>query len=315
MWKIKVVFLLMGLSFKAISSSPAASPGSGVLQLSGTTDLDQLGKSLREGVSSLASFAATGLITAVLVTGLVYLAVGTTLATTRRRNGYDNKRKHGSTLSRRISRILSYISVNSIDDLVDTIKPLMYPTISRVGSGALESVGSVTNLVSDGVSGGIQTVSNGVSGGILSVSDGVSDGLLTMSETADTLSRVVSDKKLKDCILQAVCYLTPESSSDEGEGRKNQDKQDQREKDKKEKQQRKKNKKKKKKKQKEMEDNEENEKVTEVPEENESDYDIEIDSDDCKVFQCDIVKYGYTAYKLFDQLRQVKERLDNSGFD
>ena len=73
--------------FQAISSSPAASPGSGVLQLSGTTDLDQLGKSLREGVSSLASFAATGLITAVLVTGLVYLAVGTTLATTRRRNG------------------------------------------------------------------------------------------------------------------------------------------------------------------------------------------------------------------------------------
>ena len=124
-----------------------------MLQLSGTADLDHIGVSLREGLSSLSSLAATGLVTALLITGLVYLVVGTSLDTKRRRkgekmqlglsftyscSGYDLRRKYGSTLSGRFSRILSYVSENSLDDLVDTIKPLMFPTISRVGSGKEE---------------------------------------------------------------------------------------------------------------------------------------------------------------------------------
>ena len=274
-------------------------------------------------MSSLARLSGTGLLLSVLVTGLLYWAVGLSVATGVRRTG-AGQRKGGPTLSRRISRILSYVSSNSLDDLIDTIKPAMkkldmLPDISRVGTGnvedilddkivdknvagALESVGSVTNMVSDSVTGGIQTVSDGVSG-----------SLQTVSDTADTLSRVVSDKKLKDCLMQAVCYLTPEDvTEEEGEGRKNKDKQDRREKEKKEKQERKKNKKKKKKKQEKAKDDIDSEIATDVPDENESDNDTtEINSDDCEVFECDIVGYGYTAYKVFDKLRQVKERIEN----
>merc|ERR1712106_1020680 len=138
----------------------------------------------------------------------------------------------GPVLGRRISRILSYLSSNSLDDLIDTIKPAVgtfdiFPDISRVGTGAIESVGSITNTVSEGVS----------------------ESLESVSYTADTLSRVMSDRKLKDCLLQTICYLTPEEgSNEEGEGRKNKEEQDKREKEKQEKQKRKRLKKNKKKK-------------------------------------------------------------------
>ena len=42
---------------------------------------------------------------------------------------------------------------------------------------------------------------------------------------------------------------------------------------------------------------------------------VEIDSDDCEVFKCDIVGYGFTAYKVFDKLRNFKERLDSLNLE
>ena len=235
-------------------------------------------------------------------------------------------------MERRISRILSYVSANSLDDLIDTIKPAMgkfdmLPDISRMGTGtsehisddkiihwsvtgAIESFGSMTNLVSDRVTGGIHKVSNSVTGGIYTMSDGVSDSLQSVSDTADTLSRVVSDKKLKDCLLQAICYLTPDEDAEEGEGRKNKEKQDKREKEKKEKQERKTKKKNKKKQLEKLTEDE----AIEIKKESDNDG-IEINSDDCEVFQCDIVGYGFTAYKVFDKLRNLKERLDNLNLE
>merc|ERR1712106_752573 len=176
----------------------------------------------------------------------------------------------GPVLGRRISRILSYLSSNSLDDLIDTIKPAVgtfdiLPDISRVGTGAIENVGSITNTVSEGVSDSLESVSN----------------------TADTLSRVVSDKKLKDCLLQTICYLTPEEgSNEEGEGRKNKEKQDRREKEKKENQKRKRLKKNKKKK---LQDEDDPDISADIDEEEVNT--IEITSDDCEEFKCDIVKY------------------------
>ena len=42
---------------------------------------------------------------------------------------------------------------------------------------------------------------------------------------------------------------------------------------------------------------------------------IEIDSEDCEVFKCEIVGYGFTAYKVFDKLRNFKERLDSLNLE
>ena len=258
------------------------------------------------GVTHLASVSKTGLVLAVLVTGLVYLA-SLLFPTTAKLY----TRRKGPVLARRVSRIFSYLSANSLDDLIDTIKPGVgtldiLPDISRMSSGeekhnydrhdrqdylagAIESVGSITNIVSGGVSDSIESV----------------------SDTAGTLSRVVSDKKIKDCLLQAICYLTPEESGEEGEGRKNKEKQDRREKEKKEKQKRKKQKKKNKKKNKDQQEEIETSADEEIDEYDEDTNNIEINSDDCEVFQCDIVSYGYSAFKVFEKMRNIKERLDN----
>ena len=214
-------------------------------------------------------------------------------------------------MSRRISRILSYVSSNSLDDLIDTIKPFtgtfdILPDISRMGTGDYEH-NNDDRILRESVTGAIQSVGSMTN----LVSDGVSDSLQSVSDTADTLSKVVSDKKLKDCLLQVICYLTPEEGVEEGEGRKNKEKQDRREKEKLEKQKKKKMKKKKKKKLQEELDT-----STDIEDENEFTNDaVEINSDDCEVFKCDIVGYGFTAYKVFDKLRNFKERLDSLNLE
>merc|ERR1711915_310607 len=143
------------------------------------------------------------------------------------------------------------------------------------GFDMMESVGTLTNMVSGGV-----------------------------SDATDSLTRMVSNQKLKDCAMQAICYLTPEEEeeNEEGEGRKNKEKQERREKEKKEKQ-RKKNKKKKLQSQDEPEDS--NNGVEEELKDN-----ITIESEDCEVFECNLVSYGYTAYKVFEKMKGIKERLD-----
>ena len=259
-------------------------------------------------MSSLAGVSSTGLVLAVMVTGVVYLA---SLAYPATATGVHTRRK-GPVLGRRISRILSYLSSNSLDDLIDTIKPAVgtfdiLPDISRVGTGEDEKVINDDQIVHEDVTGAIESVGSITN----TVSEGVSDSLESVSDTADTLSRVVSDRKLKDCLLQTICYLTPEEgSSEEGEGRKNQEKQDRREKEKKEKQKRKRLKKNKKKK---LQDEEDPDISTDIDDEDVNT--IKITSDDCEEFKCDIVKYGYAAFKVLDKMRSFKERLDSLNLE
>jgi hypothetical protein len=95
-------------------------------------------------------------------------------------------------------------------------------------SGGIKAVGK-------GVSGGIRAVNNGVvetidgvkhgvTGGISRVSTGVSSSLNTVKSTAKVLTNFVTDQRLKDCLLQTVCYLTPLTEEEEEvvgfEGRK-----------------------------------------------------------------------------------------------
>merc|ERR1712008_206763 len=89
-------------------------------------------------------------------------------------------------------------------------------------------------------------------------------------------------------------------------GRKNTEKQDRREKEKKEKQKRKRLKKNKKKK---LQNKEEPESSTDI--DNEEVNTIDITSDDCEEIKCDIVKYGYAAFKVLDKMRSFKESLDS----
>merc|ERR1711971_1329987 len=49
----------------------------------------------------------------------------------------------------------------------------------------------------------------GVTGGISRVSTGVSSSLDTVRSSAKVLTSFVTDQRLKDCLLQTVCYLTP----------------------------------------------------------------------------------------------------------
>ena len=258
------------------------------------------------GMSSLAGVSSTGLVLAVMVTGLVYLA---SLAYPATATGVYTRRK-GPVLGRRISRILSYLSSNSLDDLIDTIKPAVgtfdiLPDISRVGTGDDEQVINDDQIVHKDVTGAIMgSISN-------TVSEGVSESLERVSDTADTLSRVVSDRKLKDCLLQTICYLTPEEGgNEEGEGRKNKEKQDRREKEKKENQKRKRLKKNKKKK---LQDEEHPDISSDI--EDEEVNAIEFTSDDCEEFKCDIVKYGFAAFTVLDKMRSLKGRLDSLNLE
>ena len=114
-------------------------------------------------------------------------------------------------------------------------------------------------------------------------------------------------------LFQAICYLTPDDENEyAGESRKNKDKQTRREERKKEKQKKKKNKKKNKDKIDDfydLYDEEEEDEVTEYPEE---DLDLDnVDSEDCQVFKCDMVRYGYQIFQLYDKVQNLKSKIDS----
>merc|ERR1712024_29536 len=92
--------------------------------------------------------------------------------------------------------------------------------IKAVGKGVSGGIRAVNN----GVVGTIDGVKHGVTGGISRVSTGVSSSLETVKSTAKVLTNFVTDQKLKDCLLQTVCYLTPLTEEEEEvvgfEGRK-----------------------------------------------------------------------------------------------
>merc|ERR1719278_1416241 len=316
-----------------------------VLQLTGTPELDGLARSLADGISSAVTFGFVGVILAFWVTIFVNWAVGFDTEEKRRSDEYywdpysgyyypqTNRRHEDNSLS---DKILQY--TDSLGNIIDSFGNAIdvRPTISRMGKGAINGVGTITNAVAsggsssvvgtvgavsdgvdavaygvsggikavgDGVSGGIKAVGKGVSGGIRAVnngvvgtidgvkhgvtggisrvSTGVSSSLETVKSTAKVLTNFVTDQKLKDCLLQTVCYLTPLTEEEEEvvgfEGRKKSKEQRHKNKaeKKKEKKKNKKDKKKKKNKNKEKE----------AEEKDEDDYDY--DDDDYDIFDDD----------------------------
>jgi len=391
-----VLFLSILATSFALPTNSKNTPGmksSQVLMLTGTPELDGLARSLADGISSVVSLGFVGVVLAFWVTIFVNWAVG--FDTERRRSDeyyYDpysgyyykqtNRRQDDNSLS---DQILAYTDSlgNMIDELGNAIDPR--PTISRMGKGAINSVGTITNAVASGVSssvvgtvgavsdgvdavaygvsGGIKAVGNGVSGGIKAVGKGVSGGiravndgvvgtidgvkhgvtggisrvstgvsssLETVKSTAKVLTNFVTDQKLKDCLLQTVCYLTPLTEEEEEvvgfEGRKKS--KEQRHKNKAEKKkEKKKNKKDKKKKKNKNKEKDVEEKDEDDYDYNDDDYDIFDDNEDddytedddeepveevedCEVFKCNAVTNGYTAYKLYRSINDIRQKLD-----
>merc|ERR1711899_627163 len=139
----------------------------------------------------------------------------------------------------------------------------------------------------------------------------------TVKSTAKVLTNFVTDQKLKDCLLQTVCYLTPLTEEEEEvvgfEGRK------------KSKEQRHKNKKDKKKKKNKNKEKEVEEKDEDDYDYDDDDYDIFDDDEDddytedddeetveevedCEVFRCNAVTNGYTAYKLYRSINDIRQK-------
>jgi len=185
------------------------------------------------------------------------------------------------------------------------------------------------------VVGTIDGVKHGVTGGISRVSTGVSSSLDTVRSSAKVLTSFVTDQRLKDCLLQTVCYLTPltEEEDEVGSftGRKKTKEQRKKNKEakKKDKKKNKKEKKKKHKKNKDKEVSEEDDDDYDEEDYDEEDYDEEdydeeeYDEDeegndeeeveeveDCEVFKCNAVTNGYTAYKLYRSINDIRQKLD-----
>ena len=126
------------------------------------------------GVSLLGS----GLIAAVLVTGALYL-VGAGQLLSRRRTDrrvgshnqlhhYGDRRQEGAL--QQIERIISYLSVDSLQGLVSNIKHEILGSLSSVRDDGLQRVDQATNVLNN--------------------------------EITDTLDKVGGGGKVEDCLLQ-----------------------------------------------------------------------------------------------------------------
>merc|ERR1712045_739549 len=199
---------------------------------------------------------------------------------------YGDRRQEGAL--HQIERIISYLSVESLQGLVSSIKHDILGSLSSVRDDGLQRVDEATNVINN--------------------------------EITDTLDSVGGGGKVEDCLLQAICYLTPgEEETEAGESRKNKEKQKRKEEKRKEKKKKKAKKNKNKNKDKENnyfddyeedydddEDDYEDEANTE-----EEESDVKIEEEDCDVFQCDMVRYGYQAFQLYDKAQTLRQQFDS----
>lgn len=291
------------------------------VQLSGTTRLDSLSSS----VANVWSLISSGLIAAFLVTGGIYFfgvtegLLGGSKASRRvskQSGGYYDTQYYGGQygdpyggqyggqyqdrwgrrqdgVSQQLDKIMSALSVDSVQDIVSGVKHGILGSLSSVRDDGLRRVDDVQSSITNTIDSGLDAIGGG--------------------------------SKLEDCFLQAVCYLTPddEGSEEAGESRRNKDKQKRRDEKRRQKQNKKKNKNKKKKVEvveddyEDYEDYEEDydydEEVAETSDaDTDDDYDYDGDgavtSDDCQVFKCDLVKHGYTAFQLYNKVQNLRSR-------
>lgn len=261
-----------------------------VILLSGTRDLDQWTDVISNGLSLVSS----GLIAAVLVTGALYLVgSGQTSRRTDRRTDswtggagqgyyrYPDRREDG--IFQHMERIISYLSLESLQDVVSNIKHEILGSLSSVRDDELQRVDDDTGTISN--------------------------------EITDTLDVLGGGSKVEDCLLQALCYLTPdEVESEAGESRKNKEKQKRKEEKKKEKKKKKAKKNKNKNKDDDYFEDYEDEEIEddfEKEENNEEESDLDIEEEDCDVFQCDMVRYGYQVFQLYDKVQTLRQQFDS----
>merc|ERR1712062_678604 len=164
----------------------------------------------------------------------------------------------------------------------------------------------------------VSSIKHEVLGSLSSVRD---DGLQRVdainNEISGTLDVVGGGSKVEDCLLQAICYLTPDEKEGEaGEARKNKDKQKRKEEKKREKKEKKKAKKNKtKNKESDFDDYEDEIEIEDEEEEEEGsveeESDVKIEEEDCDVFQCDMVRYGYQAFQLYDKVQTLRQKFDS----
>jgi len=274
-----ILNLVTGLSGEDPSSERA------LVQLSGTTELDN---SFRSIITNVWSIIGSGFIAAILVTGAIYLiGIGATglidTQVTRRVSSpgqvtQDRWGRRQESLLHQTDKILSFLSADTIQNLSNNIKDEILNSLYSVRDDSLQRVDDATNALTDGISDGIDALGGG--------------------------------SKLEDCILQAICYLTPDEETGEaGESRKNKDKQKRRE----EKRKEKKNKKNKKNKNKvtDSSDDYDDELVTEASEDDDdNEVEPELSDEDCNVFQCDTVRYGYQMFQLYDKIQNLRSQID-----
>jgi len=258
-------------------------PGN-IIQLSGTRDLEQWTDLISNGLTLLSS----GLIAALLVTGALYLAGAGGILSRRRTDrrvelqnpyGYQDKREDG--IFQHVERIISYLSVDSLQGVISSIKHEILGSLSSVRDDGLQRVDDFNN------------------------------------EISDSLDVVGGGSKVEDCLLQAICYLTPDDEKSEaGESRKNKDKQKRKEEKKRAKKEKKKAKKNKNKnKDSDFDDYEDEIEIEEEEEEEEGsveeESDVKIEEEDCDVFQCDMVRYGYQAFQLYDKVQTLRQQFNS----
>jgi len=288
---LETLVLVSLVLFNRVSATGENQARNTVIQLSGNDDLDQWSTFLSNGLSLLSS----GLIAAVLVTGALYL-VGAGQLLSRRRTDrrvgshhqlhhYGDRRQEGAL--QQIERIISYLSVDSLQGLVSNIKHEILGSLSSVRDDGLQRVDQATDVLNN--------------------------------EITDTLDRVGGGGKVEDCLLQAICYLTPgEEETEAGESRKNKEKQKRKEEKRKEKKKKKAKKNKNKNKEKENdyfddyeEDYEDEDDYEDEADNEEEESDEKIEEEDCDVFQCDMVRYGYQAVQLYGKVQTLRQQFDS----
>jgi len=283
----------------------------GLVQISGTTAFDSFFGSFSTAVQNVFTVTLVAFSIALWVSVFVFWF-----------NGADKRRDtqqyynyaqgpypgHGapppspSGLRSRVARVLEYISPDSFEKMIKSIQPALSklyfkPSLERMGTDALDGVGSFSNIATALIIGTAGTLTERMSGSVGAVSD------------------LVGNKKIQDCLLQTMCYYSASHGKtregrtgvrrmlevfgldNEFEGRKKNAKKDKR-------------KKKMKKKLNTIEEN-----LTDHKNDIGSDSydnDDDLDTDDCEVFECNVVSLGHTAYSLYDRVSQLSAKWKGS---
>eukprot|EP00090_Calanus_glacialis_P037960 TRINITY_DN6600_c0_g1_i4.p1 TRINITY_DN6600_c0_g1~~TRINITY_DN6600_c0_g1_i4.p1 ORF type:complete len:360 (+),score=51.68 TRINITY_DN6600_c0_g1_i4:62-1141(+) len=277
----------------------------GLVQITGTSAFDSLFGSFSTAIQNVFTVSLVAFSIALWVSVFVFWFNGAEeRRDPQRYYDYSQGPRPGSrpttSLRSRVARVLEYISPDSLERLIENIKPALSslafkPSLNRMGTDALDGVGTFGNIATALILGTAGTLTEKMSGGVGAVSD------------------IVGNKKIQDCLLQTVCYYSASHGQtqegrtgvkrmlevfgldNEFEGRKKGGKRD----------------KKKKKMKKKLNSIDENltDQVQYIDHNSVDNDEDNLDSGDCEVFECSVISLGHTAYSLYDRVSQLSERI------